>query len=283
VASFIDSGIRFEYTLTSRVAGSQPQPTISDGRSVLLGTGTSVFTGTVKAIAMTSNPALVNGWSAGFIQEIQATCRVGHYVKDVHTEDRLWGVPPTLGGEGKPLRDSKGGDLPYDGNSADLVHGTKVTIESEDDPKFELPLDLLVQSVSRTLTNVTGADHFTIWLAAARDAAPKRLVVLGRIHWKVNWRAVVTSGRNTAMIPLIQPVVHDQPELQIARGFSPGDPVPPGYPQVFKQIEANDFLYRITYLKSTMIRRGKAGRAPGGASVSPTELRRKMESADSWW
>ncbi|MGQ0649866.1 MAG: hypothetical protein ACT4P7_20130 [Gemmatimonadaceae bacterium] len=282
MAIFNDSGIRFNYTLTSQVDGP-PQPTIEEGK-VLLETGSSVFRATVTATALDGNAALVNNlWRAGFIQEIHASSRVGHYHKDVRTEDRLWGVPARPGEAGRSIRDSRGGELPYDGHSADLTMGIPVSIESDDAPKLELPLDLVIDGAGRALTNVTGGDRFTIWLAATRDSAPQRLVILGRINWLVNWRAVVTSGRNTAMTPLLQPVVHEAPELHIAQGFSPGAPLGPGYPQDLTDIEGNDFFYRVTYLRGVEVHRGEIDSDPTEPSAALAKFPKKINKAKSWW
>jgi len=282
MATFDDSGIRFEYTLTSRVDRPQPQPTI-ENRRVRINTPLSVFSATVKATALNGSAELVNGkWRAGFIQEISSSSRIGHYFPDVRTEDRIWSVPKDPGDPGRAMRDSRGGELPYDGHSTDILHGVSVTIESDDDPVLELPLDLLVHHQNRTLTNITGGDRFTIWLAATKDSKPQRLVILGRIHWLVNWRAVVTSANNTAFVPLVQLPVHERPEFDIARGFAIG-PLPAGYPQDLTDTEGNDFFYRIIYHRGAEIYRGEVDSDPGEPSVALAKFPKKLGKAQSWW
>jgi hypothetical protein len=282
MATFDDSGIRFEYTLTSRVDRPQPQPTI-ENRTVRINTPLSVFSATVRATALNGSAELVNGkWRAGFIQEISSSSRIGHYFPDVRTEDRIWNVPKAPGDPGRAIRDSRGGELPYDGHSADILHGMSVSIESDDDPVLELPLDLLVHHQNRTLTNITGGDRFTIWLAATKDSKPQRLVILGRIHWLVNWRAVVTSANNTAFVPLVQLPVHERPEFDIARGFAIG-PLPAGYPQDLTDTEGNDFFYRIIYHRGAEIYRGEVDSDPGEPSVALAKFPKKLGKAQSWW
>jgi len=282
MAIFDDSGIRFEYTLTSRVDRPQPQPTI-ENRTVRINTPLSVFSATVRATALNGSAELVNGkWRAGFIQEISSSSRIGHYFPDVRTEDRIWSVPKAPGDIGRAMRDSRGGELPYDGHSADILHGMSVSIESDDDPVLELPLDLLVHHQNRTLTNITGGDRFTIWLAATKDSKPQRLVILGRIHWLVNWRAVVTSANNTAFVPLVQLPVHERPEFDIARGFAIG-PLPAGYPQDLTDTEGNDFFYRIIYHRGAEIYRGEVDSDPGEPSVALAKFPKKLGKAQSWW
>ena len=64
MAIFDDSGIRFEYTLTSRVDRPQPQPTI-ENRTVRINTPVSVFSATVRATAPNGSAELVDGkWRA---------------------------------------------------------------------------------------------------------------------------------------------------------------------------------------------------------------------------
>jgi hypothetical protein len=282
MATFDDSGIRFEYTLSSRVDRPQPQPTI-ENRTVRINTPLSVFSATVKATALNGSAELVNGkWRAGFIQEISSSSRIGHYFPDVRTEDRIWGVPKAPGDAGRAMRDSRGGELPYDGHSTDILHGVSVSIESDDDPVLELPLDLLVHHQNRTLTNITGGDRFTIWLAATKDSKPQRLVILGRIHWMANWRAVVTSANNTAFVPLVQLPVHERPEFDIARGFAIG-PLPAGYPQDLTDNEGNDFFYRIIYHRGAEIHRGEVDSDPGEPSVALAKFPKKLGKAQSWW
>jgi len=282
MATFDDSGIRFEYTLTSRVDRPQPQPTI-ENRTVRINTPLSVFSATVRATALNGSAELVNGkWRAGFIQEISSSSRIGHYFPDVRTEDRIWSVPKAPGDIGRAMRDSRGGELPYDGHSTDILHGVSFTIESDDDPVLELPLDLLVHHQNRTLTNITGGDRFTIWLAATKDSKPQRLVILGRIHWLVNWRAVVTSANNTAFVPLVQLPVHERPEFDIARGFAIG-PLPAGYPQDLTDNEGNDFFYRIIYHRGAEIYRGEVDSDPGEPSVALAKFPKKLGKAQSWW
>ena len=282
MATFDDSGIRFEYTLTSHVDRPQHQPTI-ENRTVRINTPLSVFSATVKATALNGSADLVNGkWRAGFIQEISSSSRIGHYFPDVRTEDRIWGVPKAPGDAGRAMRDSRGGELPYDGHSTDILHGVSVSIESDDDPVLELPLDLLVHHQNRTLTNITGGDRFTIWLAATKDSKPQRLVILGRIHWLANWRAVVTSANNTAFVPLVQLPVHERPEFDIARGFAIG-PLPAGYPQDLTDNEGNDFFYRIIYHRGAEIHRGEVDSDPGEPSVALAKFPKKLGKAQSWW
>jgi hypothetical protein len=268
MATFDDSGIRFEYTLSSRVDRPQPQPTI-ENRTVRINTPLSVFSATVKATALNGSAELVNGkWRAGFIQEISSSSRIGHYFPDVRTEDRIWGVPKAPGDAGRAMRDSRGGELPYDGHSTDILHGVSVSIESDDDPVLELPLDLLVHHQNRTLTNITGGDRFTIWLAATKDSKPQRLVILGRIHWMANWRAVVTSANNTAFVPLVQLPVHERPEFDIARGFAIGPTTKETTSSIASSIIA---ALRFTAAKSTAIRASR----PWHSRSSPRSLVRR--------
>ncbi len=282
MATFDDSGIHFEYTLASRVERPQPQPTI-EGRTVRIDTPLSVFNATVRATALNGSADLVNDrWRAGFIQEINSSSRIGHYTPDVRTEDRIWEVPKDQYQPGRPLRDSRGGELPYDGHSEDLKHGVMVAIESDDNPVLELPLDLFEAGQSRTLTNITGGDRFTIWLAATKNSKPQRIVILGRIHWHVNWRAVVTSANNTAFIPLVQLPVHERPKFDIARGFADG-PLPAGYPQDLTDTEANDFFYRIRYHRGIEVHRGEVDSDPGEPSVALAKFPKKLGKAQSWW
>lgn len=283
MATFQQFGIKFDYTLTSAIIGQQPQPAISDARRVEIGTAVSTFRASVTATALSGVPAEVTGkWRAGFIQEIQASSRIGHYHKDVRTEDRLFEVPTFPGQPGKSMRDSQGGEEPYDGHSADLVHGVAAVIESEDDPRLELPLDLQVDGVGRTLTNVTGGDRFTIWLAATRDGPPRHLVILRSLEWRVNWRAVVTSGRNTAMVPLLQLVAHELPDLTQPAGFSHG-PLPAGYPQDLTDIEGNDFFYRITCHRGIEIHRGEIDADPTEPSAAFSKFPKKRAKGTPWW
>lgn len=282
MATFDDSGIHFEYTLASRVVLPQPQPQI-ERRTIRIDTPLSVFSATVRATALNGAANLVDHkWRAGFIQEISSSSRIGHYAPDVRTEDRIWEVPKEQNQPGRPIRDSRGGELPYDGHSEDLTHGVMVPIESDDNPVLELPLDLAVAHQSRTLTNITGGDRFTIWLAATKDEQPQRLVILGRIHWHVNWRAVVSSPNNTAFVPLVQLPVHDRPQLDIARGFDRG-PLPLGYPQDLTDIEGNDFFYRITYHRGIEIHRGEVDSDPSEPSVALAKFPKKLGKAQSWW
>jgi hypothetical protein len=155
-------------------------------------------------------------------------------------------------------------------------------IESEDDPHFELPMDLMVEGISRSLTNVTGGDRFTIWLAATRDGPPKRLVILGAIEWLVNWRAIVAAGQHTAMIPLTQMVAHVPPDFSIVRAFDHG-PLPVGYPQDLTDTEGNDFFYRIIYFREMEIHRGEIDADPTEPSVALTKFPKKRAKATAWW
>ncbi len=284
MAVFTDSGIQFDYTFDSIITGQQPQPNMAGRCTVVLNTALSTFRASVRATALSNNPAEINHgrWRAGFIQEIQSSCRIGHYHKDVRTEHRLWGVPATFGAPGSSIRDSSGGEEPYDGHSADLVHGQPVGMQSEDDPALELPLELVIDDVSRTLTGVTGGDRFTIWLAATRDAAPKRLVILGRIEWRVNWRAVVSGNRNTAMIPLTQLVAHEPAELGIAAAFGHG-PLPAGFPQDLTDIEGQDLFYRITFFRGIEINRNEIDIDPAEPSAAMAQFPVMRAEASPWW
>jgi hypothetical protein len=283
--TFTDSGIRFDYTLTSAIGGQQPQPTINpQARTVEFGTSDSTFTGSVTATALSGDPKEVKDiWRFGFIQEIYYSCRKGHYTGNVRTEDRLFNVPPDNTSPVKPIRDSRGGEMPYDGHSGDLTHGQQSQVTSDDDPKLELPLDLTVSNVVRQLNRVDGEDRFKIWLAATKETKPKRLVVLGQIEWRVTWRAAVNAGASTARVTLDQLVAHEPPDFAVAAAFSQNDPRGNNYPHDLTDIEGNDFFFRITYLNGLEVHRGEIDADPTEPSVALAKFPKKKAKARSWW
>jgi hypothetical protein len=186
---------------------------------------------------------------------------------------------------GRSIRDSEGGDAPYDGDPEELEHNEDVQLSSSDAPNLELPLHLPLKDVDPRpdLTTIAGRDQFTIWLAATKEAPPKRIVILGRIHWRVDWRVAVQSHAQTAMIARDQGLaVHGQPEFHIARGFARGA-LPPGYPQDLTTTEGNELVYCVTYHNGLELSRAAVVTDPSELPVPYGMFGDTRREASSWW
>jgi hypothetical protein len=152
-----------------------------------IGCGEVVFEAEITPTAARVGPgagAGVEQWQAGFVQNVTQQERSGTYADGA----RISFVLPE--GLSPPIRDGEPGELPFSYSGEVLALGTSTVLREEDNPRVDLPRTI----DGATLTATHGTDEFVTWLALAKEEPPRKVVLLGRAVWRVDWDATVEEG-----------------------------------------------------------------------------------------
>jgi hypothetical protein len=145
----------------------------------------------------------VEEWQAGFVQNVTQQERSGTYADGA----RISFVLPE--GLSLPIRDGEPGELPFSYSGEVLALGTSTVLREEDNPRVDLPRTI----DGATLTATHGTDEFVTWLALAKEEPPRKVVLLGRAVWRVDWDATVEQGQLRRTRPTALSVVTGEQNL----------------------------------------------------------------------
>ena len=166
-----------------------------------IGCGKMTFAAQITPIAG-SGPDVAQ-WRAGLSQNVTQLGRSGSYSNGA----RIRFVLP--GGQGPPMRDGEPGELPFSYSGTELALGTTTELAEDDEPRLDLPRTV----GGAALTETQGADELVTWLALAKEERPRKVVLLGRAVWRVDWDATVEQGQLRRKRPTALSVVTGEQNL----------------------------------------------------------------------
>jgi hypothetical protein len=94
-----------------------------------------------------------------------------------------------------PIRDGDDGSLPFSYTAVEeLALGVKAdlaSLQESDEPNQMLPQEITADA---RLENTSGTSSLRSWMVLARVAAPRQIILLGRMDWSVYLNARITHG-----------------------------------------------------------------------------------------
>jgi hypothetical protein len=140
-----------------------------------------------KITAVEGAPRDLAEWKAGFAQNVTQVERVGRYGADAS-------IVIVLPADHPPIRDGERAELPFSYPAKGFQLGTTTELADDDPPRLDLPRAIPVDGTRVALSATEGTEEFVTWLALANAKLPRKVVLLGKAVWQVNWATTTRPG-----------------------------------------------------------------------------------------